>query len=157
MKRFIKNCEEFRICGSIADTGVQFTHGYPDNTTLYHIIIKGSVKMGILFESGYVNLDNKNNFVDTTDYLYSQRVYECTDNCHIFGFNPLNPKDKWDGRLIKESFTGDDDSWLICFDGRPVINGKLVNRFEYAKLEEKYYDVCLNDAIIGVFTRIYDN
>ena len=55
---------------------------------------------------------------------------------------------------MREGFTGDDRSWLICFDGRPVINGVEVQRMDYAKLENKWYDVEINDAIVGVFTRL---
>ena len=45
-------------------------------------------------------------------------------------------------------------SWLVCFDGSPIINGKVLHRLDYAKLEKKSYNVEINDGLIGVFTRV---
>ena len=56
--------------------------------------------------------------------------------------------------LIKDSFMGNDKSWLICFSGDPIINGVRLKFMDYAKLENKHYDVELNDAIVGVFTKL---
>jgi len=71
------------------------------------------------------------------------------------GFNALSPNQDWDGELIKESFDGDDRSWLICFKGNPIINGKELKIMDYAKLENKFYDVNLNNAIVGVFKKLW--
>ena len=54
---------------------------------------------------------------------------------------------------MKESFDGDNKSWLICFSGKPIINGVVVKPLDYAKLDNKHYEVTLNDAIVGVFTK----
>ena len=59
----------------------------------------------------------------------------------------------WDGKLVTESFVGDDMSWLICFEGSPVVNGKILHKLDYAKLEQKLYNIELNDGLIGVFTK----
>ena len=72
----------------------------------------------------------------------------------IFGFNSLERNQDWDGKLITESFDGDDRSWLICFNGNPVVNGKELNSLDYAKLENKRYDVNIKDGLIGVFTKL---
>ena len=72
----------------------------------------------------------------------------------MFGFNALTPSQDWDGRLVKESFDGDNKSWLICFSGKPIINGIVVKPLDYAKLDNKHYEVTLNDAIVGVFTKL---
>ena len=71
-----------------------------------------------------------------------------------YGFNTLNKNQDWDGKLINESFEGDDKSWLVCFDGRPVINGLELARMDYAKLENKHYDVDIKDGLVGVFTKL---
>ena len=55
---------------------------------------------------------------------------------------------------MKQSFDGDNKSWLICFSGKPVINGITMNPLDYAKLDNKNYQVNLNDAIVGIFTRL---
>ena len=88
------------------------------------------------------------------DYLYSKRYYTSSTPYHMFGFNALEPKQDWDGRLVKESFDGDNKSWLICFSGKPIINGVIVKPLDYAKLDNKHYEVILNDAIVGVFTKL---
>ena len=72
----------------------------------------------------------------------------------MFGFNAHEPNQDWDGRLVKQSFNGDDKSWLICFSGKPIINGITVYPLDYAKLDNKHYQVDLNDATIGIFTRL---
>tara|TARA_Y100000739_G_C20173784_1_gene268995 strand:- start:272 stop:490 length:219 start_codon:yes stop_codon:yes gene_type:complete len=72
----------------------------------------------------------------------------------MYGFNAIDIKQDWNGKLIKESFRGDDKSWLICFDGNPVINGVNVNPMDYSKLDNKHYDVCLNNAVLGIFTKL---
>ena len=155
MKHFLKKCEEFTLCGSLGDADTLFSHGYPDNHAIYHIIIKGNVKMARPFESKFVSFDVENNkFVDVKDYLYSKRYYMSSTPYHMFGFNPLDVKQDWDGKLIKGSFKGDDKSWLICFNGKPVINGIVVNPMDYAKLDDKYYQVNLNDATVGIFTKL---
>lgn len=155
IQKFIKKCEEFVLCGGYGNADGIFTDGFPDNNAIYHIIIKGNVKMGRPFQSDFINLDaDSTNFVDVKDYLYSQRVYTSSSPYHMYGFNALDPKQNWDGRLVKESFYGDDKSWLICFTGKPVINEVLVEPMNYAKLESKHYDVCLNDAVVGVFTKL---
>ena len=72
----------------------------------------------------------------------------------MYGFNALEPEQDWDGRLVKESFDGDNKSWLICFSGKPIINDVIVKPLDYAKLDNKHYEVTLNDAIVGVFTKL---
>ena len=155
IQKFIKKCEEFVLCGGYGDANGIFTDGYPDNHAIYHIIVKGSVKMGRPFESDYVKLDaSSSNFVNVKDYLYSQRVYTSSSSYYMYGFNAIDIEQDWNGKLIKESFMGDAKSWLICFDGNPVINGIKVNPMDYAKLDYKQYDICLNNAVVGMFTKL---
>ncbi len=155
IKKFIRKCEEFILCGGYGDADGIFTDGFPDNKAIYHIIVKGSVKMGRPFESEFVSLDaDSNNFADVRDYLYSQRVYTSSSPYLMYGFNPINVREFWEAKLVKESFEGDDKSWLICFTGKPVINGVSVKPMDYAKLDNKSYDIILNDAVVGVFTKL---
>ena len=71
----------------------------------------------------------------------------------MFGFNPLKPDQDWDGKLIEESFVGDSDSYLVCFDGNPVVNGVEMQRMDYAKLTDKKYEVELKNGLLGMFTK----
>ena len=155
MKRFIKKCEEFILCGGSGDANEIFTDGFPDNKAIYHIIVNGCVKMGRPFETEHVSLDaDSNNFVDVREYLYSQRVYTSSRPYLIYGFNPIRIQEFWEAKLVKESFEGDDKSWLICFKGKPIINGVSVKPMDYAKLDNKSYNMILNDAVVGVFTKL---
>ena len=81
-------------------------------------------------------------------------MFESYEPVQVYGFNTLDLQQDWNGKLVEESFDGDDKSWLICFKGNPVINGKEMRVMDYAKLENKYYDVNLNNAIVGVFTKL---
>ena len=84
----------------------------------------------------------------------SHTMFQSYTPFHIYGFNTLNIHDDWDGRLVKNSFKGDNKSWLICFKGKPIINGVTMKTNDYAKLSEKDYEVILNDALLGIFTKI---
>ena len=38
MRHFFKKCEEFTLCGGVGAADGLFTHGYPDNYAIYHIL-----------------------------------------------------------------------------------------------------------------------
>tara|TARA_B100000424_G_C22903102_1_gene480323 strand:- start:661 stop:1131 length:471 start_codon:yes stop_codon:yes gene_type:complete len=154
VKRFFKKCEEFSVCSEIADSGDYFVDGYPDNTTIYHICIKGSVRLAKPFDGEVDILPNKE-LVDCKKYLYEQRIYQALDDLYIIGFNPLKAELDWDGKLVKNSFIGSDNSYLICFDGNPVVNGNKMKRWDYASLVNKKYEVEINDGILALFTKKY--
>lgn len=154
VKRFFKKCEEFSICSEIADSGDYFVDGYPDNTTIYHICTKGSVRLAKPFD-GEVDLLSNGELFDCRKYLYEQRIYQALEDLYIIGFNPLKPEQDWDGELIKNSFMGNVKSYLICFDGKPVVNGKKMEKWDYASLVNKIYEVELNDGILALFTKRY--
>tara|TARA_B100000424_G_C22637122_1_gene352504 strand:- start:105 stop:575 length:471 start_codon:yes stop_codon:yes gene_type:complete len=154
VKRFFKKCEEFSICSEIADSGDYFVDGYPDNTTIFHICTKGSVRLAKPFD-GEVDLLSKGELFDCRKYLYEQRIYQALEDLYIIGFNPLKPEQDWDGELIKNSFMGNIKSYLICFDGKPVVNGKEMKKWDYASLVNKIYEVELNDGILVLFTKKY--
>ena len=72
----------------------------------------------------------------------------------MIGFNALHRKEKWDGRLVTEpTVLVQKESHLICFDGNPIVNGKQLERFDYADLSpDRTYEINLNDGALGVFT-----
>ena len=88
------------------------------------------------------------------DYLYQPRLYEALEDFYVWGFNTF-PNEDWDARLLTdEVVTVDEDSVLICLDGRPIVNDISLRRFDYSELStEKSYDVKLNDGVIALFTR----
>ena len=55
---------------------------------------------------------------------------------------------------MKGSFEGNENSWLVCFKGNPIINDVELKVMDYAKLDNKHYDVKLNNSLVGVFTKL---
>ena len=155
-KRSFKKCEEFRICCAYGDKGVVFVDEHEKNKTLYSVQVKGSGRCATIFSSDYIEGDEKqNNFGCMKQFIGKHIIFESYEPFVQYGFNTLSYDHDWDGKLVKESFDGDDRSWLICFKGNPTINGKELRVMDYAKLENKHYDVTLNDAIVGVFTKCF--
>ena len=156
VKSYLKRCEEFSICSQVGDcAGLIFVEEAVDRSTMYQIIVKGSGKVSTIFNSDYITGDShKNNFVDMKKYLGQSTIFESHEPFLIYGFNKLSKNQDWDGKLISESFEGDNKSWLVCFDGRPVINGVELSRMDYAKLENKHYNVDIKDGLVGIFTKI---
>ena len=156
VKSYIKKCEEFSICSQVGDSaGLVFVEPAVDRMTMYQIAVKGSGRLSSIFNSEFeVGDANGINFSSMKHYMGQTTIFESYEPFHIYGFNTLNKNQDWDGKLINESFNGDDKSWLVCFDGRPVINDVELSRMDYAKLENKHYDVQLNDAIVGIFTKL---
>ena len=153
-KRFFRKCEEFSICGVIGDAADIDMDGAMDNNTIYHIVIKGSGRLGTPFDStSIIASHDKNNFINEKHLKGREKIYQAFTDFHIFGFNPLQPYQDWDGRLVKESFFGDLKSYLICFNGNPVVNGIKMQRMDYALLQPKEYKVEINDGVLGLFTK----
>ena len=154
-KRSFKMCEEFYICCTQGGEGVVHVEKHEDNKTLYSVQVKGSGRCATIFSSDYIEGDEKqNNFGCMKQFIGKHVIFESYEPFKQYGFNTLSYDHDWDGKLVKESFDGDDRSWLICFKGNPIINGKELRVMDYAKLENKHYDVTLNDAIVGVFTKL---
>ena len=97
-KRFFRKCEEFSICGVIGDAADIDMDGAMDNNTIYHIVIKGSGRLGTPFDStSIIASHDKNNFVNEKHLKGREKIYEAFSDFHIFGFNPLQPYQDWDG------------------------------------------------------------
>ena len=155
-KRSFKMCEEFYICCTQGGEGIVHVEKHEDNKTLYAIQAKGSGRCATIFSSDYIEGDEKqNNFGCMKQFIGKHVIFESYEPFIQYGFNTLSYDHDWDGKLVKESFDGDDRSWLICFKGNPIINGKELRVMDYAKLENKHYDVTLNDALVGVFTKCF--
>ena len=156
VKSYLKKCEEFSICSQVGDSaGLVYVEPAVDRMTMYQIAVKGSGRLSSIFNSEFeVGDANGINFSSMKHYMGQTTIFESYEPFQIYGFNTLNKNQDWDGKLIRKSFDGDDKSWLVCFDGRPVINGVELARMDYAKLENKYYDVDIKNGLVGVFTKI---
>ena len=155
MVRYHRKCDEFSICCEVGEAGVIFLENSFLRKTLYQIVLRGDGKIGKIFNNNFTKLDSKkHNFVNLKEYKGHHTIFESYTPFFIYGFNTLDLNQDWDGKLVSDSFNGDDNSYLVCFKGNPIINGKYLKPREYAKLEKKYYDVTLNNSIMGIFTKL---
>ena len=156
MKRLIKKCEEFYICAEYGDKnviGVQYPGG---RLTMYQYIVSGSTTFNLidgdkLIQETYTRDDE---LIDVKKYLNDRLLVVAEEDLFMVGFNTLDRNVNWDGKLLKDNFTGNDKSWLVCFDGYPIVNGQELKRWDYAKLENKEYQVNIKDGVIGMFTKL---
>ena len=151
--RYFKKCEDFCICGAMGLGNEIIAETAEVNKTLFQIGIRGSGRVAKAFDSNCIDMV-AGQIYDISHLMGTDRVYQPHEDFELYGFNPINPEDKWTVERVNGSFRGNDKSWLINFNGKPVINDKLLKRMDYAKLEDKWYDVNINDAIVGVFTKI---
>ena len=153
MMRYFKKCEDFCICGAMGLGNEIIAETAEVNKTLFQIGIRGSGRVAKAFDSNCIDMV-AGQIYDISHLMGTDRVYQPHEDFELYGFNPINPEDKWTVERVNGSFRGNDKSWLINFNGKPIINDKLLKRMDYAKLEDKWYDVDINDAIVGVFTKI---
>ena len=155
IKRLIKKCEEFYICAEYGDKDALWVE-YTGRLTMYQYIISGSTSFNLVDGDKLIQeiYTRENELVDVKKYLNERLLVVAEENLFMVGFNSLDRNVDWDGKLVKDNFTGNDKSWLVCFDGYPVVNGQELKRWDYAKLDNKEYDVNINDGVIGVFTKL---
>ena len=154
VKRYFKKCLDFSLCCTIGDADEVHAEHSSKRTSMYQIMIKGSGKIGVPFEDNSIEMATAPAFVDLKKYFGKHTVFHSTESFMMYGFNTLEPDQMWDGKLVTESFRGSDRYRLVCFDGRPVINGVELERMDYTQLEDKDYDVQINDGMVGLFWKI---
>tara|TARA_B100001093_G_scaffold440225_1_gene440623 strand:+ start:4427 stop:4897 length:471 start_codon:yes stop_codon:yes gene_type:complete len=154
VNRYFKKCLDFSICCSIGDEGVVHAEHERERSTMYQIMVKGSGKIGIPFENNSVEIAKAPAFVDMKKYMGKHTVFQSDESFMMYGFNTLDKNQMWDAKLVTESFQGNDSYRLVCFDGRPIINGVELERMDYAQLENKDYNVQINDGMVGLFWKI---
>ena len=132
IKRLIKKCEEFYICAEYGDKnviGVEYPGG---RLTMYQYIVSGSTTFNLidgdkLIQETYTRDDE---LIDVKKYLNDRLLVVAEEDLFMVGFNTLDR------------------------NGYPVVNGQELKRWDYAKLENKEYEVNINDGVIGVFTKL---
>jgi|TARA_B100000085_G_scaffold13840_1_gene11851 hypothetical protein len=155
--KYFKKCEEFYICGSKNNKKEVFAESGDKSLTLFQIIVKGRGRLITTFDTTTID-GGQGDIVDCKSMMGKDRVLvsdkDSEEYYEVYGFNPLDPSEDWDAKKIISSFKGNSNSWIICFDGSATINGKIVKKFDYAKLEDKNYEVKFDDALLGVFTKL---
>jgi len=155
IKRLIKKCEEFYICAEYGDkdaVGVEYSGRF----TMYQYIISGTTSFNLIDGDKLIQerYSRENELIDVKKYLNDRLLVIAEEDMFMVGFNTLDRNVDWSGKLVKDNFIGDDKSWLICFDGYPIVNDQELKRWDYAKLENKEYNVIINDGVVGVFTKL---
>ena len=163
-KQFITKCDkEFSLCAEIGEKGCIHVEYHNLRYTLYQYTVYGEGKYGVITDSG-VNFDEQDpkmsdtynkKLLSTKEAKGKNTLFVAESDFHIIGFNCIDMNQDWDGKLVTESFVCDNDrSWMICFDGRPIVNEKELMMYDYAKLDQgKKYDIIINDGALGVFTK----
>ena len=159
-RRFYRVGNEFSLCVNIGKKDYVLAEHPVDSNTIYYYGIKGSGKLGTMFSEDYVMV-NKGDFVDVRDYLHKFRMGHAQEDFHLVGFNTLDKQQNWEGRLVREDETVLDlklirdlhrPSFLVCLNGKPIVNGRNMRRYEYAQLDSgKEYSVELNEGALGLF------
>ena len=155
IKRLIKKCEEFYICAEYGDkdaVGVEYSGRF----TMYQYIISGTTSFNLIDGDKLIQerYSRENELIDVKKYLNDRLLVIAEEDMFMVGFNTLDRNVDWSGKLVKDNFIGDDKSWLICFDGYPIVNDQELKRWDYAKLENKEYNVIINNGVVGVFTKL---
>ena len=153
-KEYFKKCEEFCVCAIKCDKDWVGIEPKNLNYGLYRYCVYGSGKLGIPFKEDYIEIKSKD-FSDMKSYLHESLMFEVYEDFYWIGFSSLDKSQDWDGKLITDDVVVvEKESWIICFDGHPIVNNKELSRFDYAPLyPDKKYEIILNKGVLGVFTK----
>ena len=85
MMRYFKKCEEFAICSEVGESNFLFPETSDERRTLYQIVVKGTGRVGKIFDSEYIELDEQNNyFVDLKKYMGTDTIFQSHTPFHIY-------------------------------------------------------------------------
>ena len=160
MKRATRHCKHFCLCVNIGKKGDVVAENPDYRFTLYQYNIYGGGKAGVMFEEGYIE-SKTGVLMDVRQHVHKKVIFEATEDFFTIGFNTLDKDQNWEGRLVKENETTLDlhyirelekETFLICFDGKPIVNDKQMKRYDYAGIDlSKNYNVTLNNGVLGLF------
>lgn len=152
-QHYFKKLDKFAVCAFKADKGFLEIEPFSESCGVYHYVFYGSAKIGKPFQSEF-EVVKKGDFFDMKDYLHQPRLYEALEDFYVWGFNTFGDEE-WDARLLTdEMLKVDEESVLICLDGKPIVNDKTLIRFDYSELSsDKSYNVKLNGGDIALFSR----
>ena len=147
--------DDFALCNIKVDSGWVGVHPVTENYGLYYYVYSGTPKIGVAFETTTFNISQKTLF-SSKSYLNKSLILEASDGCDILIFNTLDKTQDWTSSLVTSTFTCDNaNSYLICLDGTPSVNGTALQKFDYSKLTSgKQYTISLNSGVLGLFTKV---
>ena len=152
-QHYFKKLEKFAVCAFQAEKGCIEVELKSESCGIYHYVFYGSAKIGRPFQSEY-NVVKKGDFFNMKDYLYQPRIYEALEDVYVWGFNTF-PNQNWDARLLNdEILTVEGNNILICLDGKPIVNGKSLKRYDYSEVFfGNSYKIDLNGGVLGLFVK----
>ena len=153
-KHFFKKLDKFSVCALKADPKWIGVEQAPDSFGVYQYVVHGRARIGVPFEKEYFEVKSKD-FFSMQHLLHNPVMMETyDDDFYMIGFNAINKKEVWDGKLVTEpTLRVSKESHLICFEGTPIVNGKQLERFDYDDLSsDRTYEINLNGGALGVFT-----
>ena len=153
-KEYFKKCEEFCVCAIKCDKDWVGIEPKNLNYGLYRYCVYGSGKLGIPFKEDYIEIKSKD-FSDMKSYLHESLMFEVYEDFYWIGFNTLDKNQNWNGKLVTDDIlVVEKESWIICFDGHPIVNEKELSRFDYGKIYPDHeYSVDIKDGVLGLFTK----
>ena len=146
--------EDFALCNLKVDKDWVGVHPANDNKGLYYYLYSGSPKIGVAYETTIFNLNQKELF-SSKSHIGKSLILEASDDCDVLIFNTLDKTQDWNGSLVTNTFTCDNEnSYLICLDGTPTVNSTTMQKFDYSKLTSgKEYSITLSGGVLGLFTK----
>ena len=159
-RRAVRHCEHFSLCVNVGKKGHVIAEDPRERFTIYQYNIYGGGKAGVMFEEGYIE-SQVGVLMDLRPHIHKKVIFEATEDFFTIGFNTLDKNQNWEGRLVKKNETKLDlnyirelkkETFLICFDGKPVVNNKQMKRYDYASINlSKDYVIKLNNGVLGLF------
>ena len=159
-RRAVRHCEHFSLCVNVGKKGHVIAEDPRERFTIYQYNIYGGGKAGVMFEEGYIE-SQVGVLMDLRPHVHKKVIFEATEDFFTIGFNTLDKNQNWEGRLVKKNETILDlnyirelkkETFLICFDGKPVVNNKQMKRYDYASINlSKDYGIKLNNGVLGLF------
>ena len=159
-RRAVRHCEHFCLCVNIGKKGHVIAESPDERYTIYQYNIYGGGKAGVMFEEGYIE-SKAGVLMDLRPHVHKKVIFEATEDFFTIGFNTLDKGQNWEGRLVKPDENILDlniirelykPAFLVCFNGKPIINNITMKRYEYSSLDlSKEYKINLNGGVLGLF------
>lgn len=159
-RRFYREGEHFSLCVNIGEKDYVLAEHPVNTNTIFYYVIKGSGKLGKMFSEESLTV-KAGDFVDVRDTLHDYRTFHSMEDFHLVGFNTLDKNQNWEGRLIESHESKLDlklvrdlrrPTFLVCLNGKPIVNSKIMKRYEFAQLDIfREYSVELGEGVLGLF------
>jgi hypothetical protein len=148
-RRFYRVCGDFSLCVNIGEKGYVLAEHPNERYTIFYYGIRGRGKFARLFEEKYLNIE-EGKLYDVQEYVNSNVVFQAEEDFHLIGFNTNDKNIKWQAQIINTEInkytTEYIKSYLVCLDGKILINGKNFKRYDYAQLKVgKEYNIEQSD------------